>query len=103
MKVKDEFKEWLKEELSYSQCYPNENSHRATATRGLFKEILYQYKEFPSEFMYEVKNFYGLDTPIRYFLVIILIVLLSPILPILNGIVSYYNTIEYYKRIFKKS
>jgi len=100
------FKEYLKEELEKSNTYeyydPNGNSIRAKATRGLFKEVLYQYKEYLKSFIYEVKCFKGFETPIWYFIGLPLKIILSPILPIFWGIYSYKEARDYYLERYNK-
>ena len=99
-----EFKEWLENRLKEtpSKHYdPNGNSSRAVVSRGKWKEILYQYKKYPKSVVYEIKSFRGLDTPISYFINLVIILLLSPIVPIIWSYYSYNNAIEEFKHIFE--
>ena len=100
------FKEYLKEKLekpSINRDYdPNGNSARAEVSRGLFKEILYQYKKYPKSFMHDIKCFEGFETPIGYFIGLPLKVILSPLLPIFLGIYSYKGARDCYLEEFKK-
>ena len=99
-----EFKEWLENKLKEtpsSHYTPDGNSSRAVVSRGRWKEILYQYKEYPKSVVYEIKSFDGLNTPIVYFINLVIILLFSPIIPILWGCQSYKRAIEEYKHTFK--
>ena len=99
-----EFKEWLENKLKESpgsHYNPNGNSSRAVVSRGRWKEILYQYKKYPKSVVYEIKSFRGFDTPIIYFINLVIILLLSPIIPIIWSYYSYKQAIEEYKHIFE--
>ena len=81
-----EFKKWLKNKLKEypgSHYNVNGNSSRAVVSRGRWEEIFYQYKDYPKSAVYEIKSFRGLDTPIIYFINLVIILLLSPIIIIL--------------------
>ena len=99
-----EFKKWLENKLKEypgSHYNVNGNSSRAVVSRGRWKEILYQYKDYPKSAVYEIKSFRGFDTPIIYFINLVIILLLSPIIPIIWGYYSYNQAIEEYKHIFE--
>lgn len=100
------FKEYLKDELekpvTYEYYDPNGNSSRAVIYRGIFKEVLYQYKSYPKALIYDIKCFEGFETPIGYFIGIPLRILLSPILPISWGIYSYKNAKNFYLREYNE-
>lgn len=99
-----EFRKWLENKLKESpgrHYNPNGNSSKAVVSRGRWKEILYQYKEYPKSVVYEIKSFDGLNTPIVYFINLVIILLLSPIIPILWGYQSYKRAIEEYKYTFE--
>lgn len=57
------FRSWLKKELDtpsgYKYYNSKGNSLRAKASRGLFKEIIWQYKDYPSSLLYDIKCFRG--------------------------------------------
>ena len=99
-----EFKDWLETKLKEtpSNHYePNGNSARAIVTRGRWKEIVYQYKLYPKSVIYEIKSFKGYDTPIIYFINLIVILLFSSIIPSIWGYSSYNRALEEFKLIFK--
>lgn len=99
-----EFKKWLENKLKESpgrHYNPNGNSSRAVVSRGKWKEILYQYKDYPKSVIYEIKSFNGFDTPIIYFINLIIILLFSPIIPIIWGYSSYSKAIEEFKHTFE--
>lgn len=100
------FKKWLKKELDkpsgYKYYNPNDNSIRARASRGLLREIIWQYKDYPKSLWYDIKCFRGFDTSIGYFVMLPLKLILSPILPIFWGYFSYREAIKYYKEEYKK-
>ena len=99
-----EFEEWLENRLKEfpgNHYNPNGNSSRAVVSRGRWKELIYQYKEYPKSAIYEIKSFKGLDTPIIYFINLIVILLLSPIVPIVWSYYSYNSAIEEFKHIFE--
>lgn len=99
------FKIWLENKLKENpgQRYdPDGNSTRARASRGLLKEIIYQYKKYPKSAIYEIKQFDGWDTPIIYFINLLIIATISPIIPILHGYFSHKEAIKEYKQIFNK-
>ena len=99
-----EFKDWLDNKLKEtpSKLYkPSGNSARAIVTRGRCKEIIYQYKVYPKSVIYEIKSFKGFNTPIIYFINLIIILLFSPIIPIIWGCSSYSRAIEEFKHIFE--
>ena len=100
----DKFKEWLENKLKETPSAhysPIGNSSRAVVSRGRWKEILYQYKEYPKSVVYEIKSFDGFNTPIIYFINLVIILLFSPIIPILWGYQSYKRAIEDYKHTFE--
>lgn len=103
----NEFKTWLEKKLQepfdYSYLDMNRDSHRAVAKRGLFKEIIYQYKNYPSYISDVLRSFSGLSTPVGYFIHILLIITLFPILPIIWGSFCYRETIKFYKEIFEET
>lgn len=55
----DNFNEWLQKQLSKpisSHYDANGNSIRAVTTRGLIKEICYQFNKYPKDLKYEIKS-----------------------------------------------
>ena len=101
---KPKFKIWLENKLKETpSVYYNKdgNSSRAVVTRGIWREIMYQYKIYPKLAIYEIKSFSGLDTPIVYFLNLVIILLFSPIIPIIWGYYSYSRAIEEFKFMFE--
>lgn len=100
----DNFNEWLQKQLSKpisSHYDANGNSIRAVTTRGLIKEICYQFNRYPKDLKYEIKSFRGFDTPIGYFINLFLMIILAPIVPIIRSIFSYKEAIKEYKRMFE--
>ena len=84
------FKEWLKIELSIKPSHegynPDGNSDRAVASRGLFLEILWQYKKYPSRVLSGIKSFEGLETPVGWFIQLPVMIMCAPIFPITAGL-----------------
>ncbi len=99
-----EFKEWLENKLKESpgsHYNPNGNSSRAVVSRGRWKEIFYQYREYPKSVVYEIKSFRGLNTPIIYFINLVIILLFSPIIPIIWSYYSYDRAIKEFEDTFE--
>ena len=102
-----EFKEFLQQELdkpiNNDQYNPDGNSNRAVVTRGLWMEILWQYKAYPRRIMVELECFDGLSTEIGWFMQLPLMIVLSPLLPILAGKHWYSKSIGEYKTKWDRS
>lgn len=99
-----EFKDWLENKLKEtpsSHYTPNGNSARAVVSRGKLKELIYQYKSYPKYVMYEIKSFKGLDTPIIYFIQLVVLLVLAPIIPIVWYYHSYNQALGEFKDIFE--
>lgn len=103
----NEYDKWLKNRLSKglkSPHYdPDGNSSRAVITRGLKKEILYQFKKYPKSLKCEIKSFNGFDSSIGYFINIFLIIFLAPLVPMVRGIYSHRRAIRDYRKMFEES
>lgn len=100
IKQKTTFKEWLQEELlkpAPDHYDPNGNSPRAITTRGLYKEVLYQYKQYPKGLLLLMKDFDGMRTEISWFITLPVSTLLGPIVPIIWGIGSYKRALKLYR------
>lgn len=100
------FEQWLKEELSKpaSNHYdPNGNSSRAVASRGLKREIIYQYKKYPSKLADDLKSFEGIDTPISYFLYVIVTAFLFPVIPVFVARNTHKRALSEYKVRYERS
>lgn len=100
-----EFEEYLKSELEkpVGDYYdPEGNSPRATVVRGLRREIVRQYKEFPAVLMREFREFCGLETPIGWFLQMTLVLLLSPVLPAVWGCHWHKKSIAEYRSDYER-
>lgn len=94
------FKEFLQDELAKpSQNYynPEGNSSRAIVTRGRFKETIYHYKKLHEDIISTFSVFDGFNTPIGWFLLIPVYILLLPIIPLLQGLYSYHRAINEYR------
>lgn len=101
----NEFNKWLMKKIlepTHKDYDPKGNSSRAIITRGMKKEIFYQFKKYPNSLKNEIKNFEGLDTPIGYFVNLFLMFFLAPLVPLIKGIYSYKKAVEDYKIIFKE-
>jgi predicted oxidoreductase (fatty acid repression mutant protein) len=99
-----EFKKYLDKQLlkpTPSHFNANGNSHRAVIMRGRTNEIIHQYKMMPNRLKTEIGCFEGLETPIVWFIQIVFLVILFPILPILAGHHHYNKAVNAYKRDFK--
>lgn len=97
------FKDFIEKEISKpapKHYDPNGNSTRAIVTRGRFKEIIYQYKRIPMDIVDTFSAFDGFNTPIGWFLLLPIYILLLPILPSLQGLYSYRKAIEEYKTMY---
>lgn len=93
------FKEYLKQKLSEEDTphyNPNGNSIKAIASRGMFNQIIYKYKEYPKLFKTFLKDFDGFNTPIYWFFMLPFMVIASPVIPFVAGIVTYRNSINWY-------
>ena len=100
------FKEFLKTRMattSTNKYYdPEGSSPRAVITRGLYKEILFRYKKYPSRLKYLLSEFRGFSTEIGWFIAVPFLSLLAPVIPILWGLISYRNAVCLYKLEYKK-
>lgn len=83
MKFETYLKNELKRPVNNDSYDANGNSERAVVTRGLYREIIWQYKAYPQRVMTELKGFEGLSTELGWFVQLPLMILLSPIAPIL--------------------
>ncbi len=95
------FDEYLRAELAKKNtnddCDPNGNSNRAVVARGLWGEILWQYKAYPKRIMSELKSFDGLSTELSWFVQLPIMLLFSPVLPIIAGRYWYNRSVGEYK------
>ena len=76
------FEDFLKLKLKepVSEWYdPNGNSERAVVVRGLFGEILWQYRDFPRRVKCEIDSFEGLETPLGWFIQLPIMMILAPL------------------------
>ena len=95
------FDEYLKQELAKpitNEFYdPNGGSERAVVTRGVWREILRQYKVYPSRIVQEIRDFDGLDTELGWFIQLPLMIILSPVAPLLAGLSWHQRSIDSYR------
>ena len=80
------FDDWLVEALEkpVSDDYDSGgNSDRAVVTRGIYKEITWQYKVYPKRIKLEFSCFDWMETEIGWFIQLPLMIFLAPILPFL--------------------
>ena len=100
------FKEFLKKKRNETSTYkyydPEGSNPKAVITRGLYKEILFRYKEYPSRLKALLSEFRGISTEIGWFIAVPFLSLLAPVIPILWGCISYRNAICLYKREYEK-
>ncbi len=100
------FDDYLKSELDKpvnNDTYdPEGNSDRAVVTRGLFREILWQYKVFPKRIIAELKLFDGLSTELGWFVQLPVMILFSPILPIFAGKHRHNRSLSKYKAQYER-
>ncbi len=101
------FKEYLKRELekpvNNEHYNPDGNSNRAVVARGLWGEIAWQYKAYPKRLLTEIKCFNGLSTELGWFLQLPLMILLSPIAPILAAKHWHNKSLGEYKLRYNRS
>ncbi len=101
------FETYLKNELkrpSNNEFYdPVGNSEKAVVTRGLYREIIWQYKAYPNRIKSELKCFDGLSTELGWFIQLPLMILLAPIAPILAGRHWHKKSLAAYKARYDKS
>jgi hypothetical protein len=100
------FEIFLKNELSkpVSEYYdPDGNSERAVVIRGLKGELLNQYKRYPKRMKNLMNEFDKLDTPIGWFVQVIFMSILSPILPVFAGFHWYNKSLKTYQDKYDKS
>lgn len=94
------FEEYMTDELAkpVPEFYSSDgSSSRAVVVRGLFKEVIYTYKNFPSRIVREIKCFDGWDTPIGWFISLLLVLLLAPVMPAIGGMFSHKRAVKDFK------
>ena len=95
-----DFKEYLKMEIEkpvpeyYSQ---DGNSCRAVVVRGFYREVVWQYKKYPTRLLGVLKDFDGLETPIGWFIQLPIMIALSPVVPVITANYRYKTSINEYK------
>jgi hypothetical protein len=100
------FKDYLKAELEkpvHDYYDPNGNSPRAIVVRGVFQQIIEKYQDYPNLFKQCLANFNWLQTPIGAIMVLPILIILSPIIPIIAGVVCHRSAINEFKLEFKQS
>jgi hypothetical protein len=100
------FDDYLKAELKkpvHSTYDPHGNSARAVVERGLFKEIVMQYKLYPNRISDAISFFNWLDTPIGAIIQFPIMILFSPILPIFAGFHWHKKSINEFMAEYKQS
>ena len=76
---------------------PKGNSARAVATRGTFGEITYQYKDYPTYLKWVLGEFRGVRTTLDWIISVPILIVFSPIIPIIWGVASHKRAIREYK------
>ncbi|MCP4323796.1 MAG: hypothetical protein GY787_18465 [Alteromonadales bacterium] len=101
------FDEYLKAELAKKNTNddydPDGNSNRAVVTRGLWREILWQYKAYPKRIRVELRCFDGLSTELGWFIQVPIMLLFSPVLPIIAARHWYNRSVGEYKSKWHRS
>lgn len=102
-----QFKSWLNKQLGstceYKHYDPKSNSPRAIVSRGIWLEIVWQYKNLPTHTKGVARSFDGLNTSISYVLQLPIYFLFLPILPMIWGLGSYSRALNEFKKEYKKA
>jgi hypothetical protein len=102
-----DFKSWLKQELSkpsgYDHYDPNGNSYRAIAIRGYWREVLWQYANFPNLIKAIFYGFEGFETPVIWFFQIAVVLALFPIMPFVIAYYHHKTAINAYRRDYERA
>tara|TARA_R110000851_G_C12670044_1_gene522506 strand:+ start:208 stop:516 length:309 start_codon:yes stop_codon:yes gene_type:complete len=99
------FNKYLKSKLSQPSGNPHYdpdgNSARAVVVRGCIGEVFMQYKGMPNRIYYEVSCFEGFNTPIGWLIQIPILIIFSPVLPIIIGIMNHKRAIASFMEEYK--
>ncbi len=101
------FEQYLKQELEKpvnNDYYdPNGNSNRAVVIRGFWGEVIWQYKRYPNRLLSELKCFDGLSTELGWFIQLPLMILLSPVAPLLAAKHWYSKSVAEYRVRYERT
>tara|TARA_R110000803_G_C11962243_1_gene318863 strand:+ start:771 stop:1094 length:324 start_codon:yes stop_codon:yes gene_type:complete len=99
------FSKFLKQELAKPinnvNYQPDGSSARAIVVRGLSKEILWQYKNYPKRLLNELKGFDGLSTELGWFIQLPIMIGLAPVIPVISAKHMHSSSIKGYKDRYK--
>ena len=100
-----EFEDYLKEQLNKPKPEwfdPDGNSPRATVMRGKLGTLKYEFKKLLPSLKSDLVYFWdGIDTPISYFIQVLLLPFIFPFLPFLRAYYSWQRAIKEYKEEYK--
>ena len=99
------FEEYLQQQLEKPApewFEPDGNSVRATVMRGKGGTLKYEFKRLLPSLKSDLVYFWdGIDTPISYFLQVLILPFILPLLPFLRAWYSYKKAINTYKAEYK--
>jgi hypothetical protein len=100
------FDDYMKSELKkpvHNYYDADGNSARAIVTRGLFKEIIMQYRLYPARLAEALSFFDWLGTPIGLIIQFPIMVLFSPVIPVLAGFHWHKKSVNEFMKEYKHS
>lgn len=80
----------------------NGNSPKAIVSRGFLKQVLWEYKKYPSRLKDVLSCFEGFETPIAWFIQIPFLIFLAPVLPLIWGAHSFDRAVGQYRAEYKR-
>ena len=99
------FNEFLKNEINKprSEWFDSDgNSPKAIVLRGFLKQVLWEYKKYPSRIKGVLSCFEGFETPIVWFIQIPFLIFLAPICPLIWAAYSFDSAIGQYRAEYER-
>lgn len=99
-----EFKQWIKSEFEKemeSKGFNNPYSSLSTVNRGLFKNILFTYKEMPDFIVHIIKHIKMKRNLLENILILLFVILFLPFLPLVLASLTYYFSLSLCKKEFE--